>query len=210
MKKTILFLTAFCATITAFAQHSMTDVFNNKTKLIFMGYDLSQARFIGTIGFTDPAAIKDRFLYSWNNTFVAEYEKYSLQKSFKLTNDKYETNVDNNQDINSKINVHERISNESYSITEDDVKKAVSHYRSKEKDAIGLSYVVESFNKLQEKAVIWVTFVDLSNNKVLYTEKMEAKAGGFGLKNYWMACATKIKKDIESSKYKQWKKKFSS
>lgn len=210
MKKIILLLTTLCATTVIQAQHSMKDLFDNKTKLIFMGYDLSQARFIGTEGFTDPAAIKDKFISAWNNTFIAEYEKFSLQQSFKLTNDKYETNVDNNQDINSKINVHERITNSPYSITEDDVKKAVSQYHSKEKDAIGLSYVVESFNKQQEKAVIWVTFVDLSNNKVLYTEKMDAKAGGFGLKNYWVACATKIKKEIESSKYKQWKKKFSS
>ncbi len=210
MKKTILLLTAIFAVSIVNAQHTMKDLFDNKAKLIFMGFDLTQAHFIGTDGFTDPAAIKDRFLSAWNSTLVGEYEKFSLQKSFKLTNDKYETNVDNNQEINSKINVHERISNSPYSITEDDVKKSVSHYRSKDKDAIGLSYVVESFNKTQEKAIIWVTFVDLSNNQVLYTEKMEAKAGGFGLKNYWLATATKIKKDIESSKYKQWKKKFNS
>ena len=68
--------------------------------------------------------------------------------------------------------------------------------------------VVESFNKTLEKAVIWVTFVDLSNNKMLYTEKVEEKAGGFGLKNYWIAPATKLKKEIESKKYKIWKNKF--
>ena len=173
-----------------------------------MGYDLSQARFIGTDGFTDPAAIKDKFVAAWNNTFVAEYEKFSLQKAFKLTNDKYETNVDVVQDINGKLNIHERVMNGSYSIGEDDVKKAVSHYKSKEKDAIGLVYVVESFNKTLEKAVLWVTFVDLSNNKMLYTEKIEEKAGGFGLKNYWIAPATKLKKDIEGKYYKTWKNKF--
>ncbi|HNU47701.1 MAG TPA: hypothetical protein PKM40_02645, partial [Bacteroidia bacterium] len=194
MKKSLLTLMLSALMLGAFAQGKMNELFKNNVKLIFMGYDLSQARFIGTDGFTDPAAIKDKFVAAWNNTFVAEYEKFSLQKAFKLTNDKYETNVDVVQDINGKLNIHERVMNGSYSIGEDDVKKAVSHYNSKEKDAVGLVYVVESFNKTLEKAVIWVTFVDLSNNKVLYTEKVEEKAGGFGLKNYWIAPATKLKK----------------
>jgi hypothetical protein len=208
MKKTCLTLLFSFIMLNAFSQEKMNELFKNNVKLIFMGYDLSQARFIGTDGFSDPAAVKDKFLAAWNNTFVAEYEKFSLQKAFKLTNDKYETNVDVVQDINSKINVHEKVINGSYSIGEDDVKKAVSHYKSKEKDAIGLVYVVESFNKTLEKAVLWVTFVDLSNNKMLYTEKIEEKAGGFGLKNYWIAPATKLKKDIEGKYYKTWKNKF--
>ena len=208
MKKSLLTLMLSALMLGAFAQGKMNELFKNNVKLIFMGYDLSQARFIGTDGFTDPAAIKDKFVAAWNNTFVAEYEKFSLQKAFKLTNDKYETNVDVVQDINGKLNIHERVMNGSYSIGEDDVKKAVSHYNSKEKDAVGLVYVVESFNKTLEKAVIWVTFVDLSNNKMLYTEKVEEKAGGFGLKNYWIAPATKLKKEIESKKYKIWKNKF--
>lgn len=208
MKKSLLTLMLSALMLGAFAQGKMNELFKNNVKLIFMGYDLSQARFIGTDGFTDPAAIKDKFVAAWNNTFVAEYEKFSLQKAFKLTNDKYETNVDVVQDINGKLNIHERVMNGSYSIGEDDVKKAVSYYNSKEKDAVGLVYVVESFNKTLEKAVIWVTFVDLSNNKVLYTEKVEEKAGGFGLKNYWIAPATKLKKDIEGKYYKTWKNKF--
>jgi hypothetical protein len=208
MKKLTIFIVALLLTGMVHAQDKMNELFKNNIKLIFMGYDLSQSRFIGADGFTDPAAIKDKFVPAWNNTFIAEYEKFSLQKAFKLTNDKYETNVDVVQDINSKINVHERIINGSYSIGEDEVKKAVSKYKSKEKNAIGLVYVVESFNKTMEKATIWVTFVDLSNNKVLHTEKMEEKAGGFGLKNYWLAPATKLKKDIESRKYNEWKNKF--
>ncbi|HRB38323.1 MAG TPA: hypothetical protein PK134_05425, partial [Bacteroidia bacterium] len=84
MKKTYLTLIFSFIMLNVFSQEKMNELFKNNVKLIFMGYDFSQARFIGTDGFTDPAAIKDKFLSAWNNTFVAEYEKFSLQSAFKL------------------------------------------------------------------------------------------------------------------------------
>jgi hypothetical protein len=210
MRKRCVLLIAFMAFQTCLmAQATMKDLFNGNAKLTFMGFDFSQARFIGSDGFTDPIAMKNQYIPSWNSIFTSEYEKYSLQKSFKLPYEKYTTNVDNNMQLNKDISVNERIIDDnSYIISEEQVKKAVAKYAHKDKNGIGLTYVVESFNKNLKKAFIWVTFVDLSTNKVLLTQKMEAAAGGFGFKNYWASTATKIKKQIDSKYYSKWQKDF--
>lgn len=61
MKKTCLTLLFSFIMLNAFSQEKMNELFKNNVKLIFMGYDLSQARFIGTDGFSDPAAVKTNF-----------------------------------------------------------------------------------------------------------------------------------------------------
>ncbi len=196
------------AVCTLQAQNTMKDLFAGNTKLTYLGLDFTQARFVGSTGFNDPIAIRANIMPVWNTLQITEYEKYSLQKSFKLPNELYAINVDDNVKRNKDINVNERIIDESYMITEDDVKKAVKDYNVKEKSGIGLSYVVECYDKIRERAFVWVTFIDLSNNKVLHTERVEGAAGGFGVRNYWLSTNIKIKKQVEDKLYKKWREAF--
>jgi hypothetical protein len=68
--------------------------------------------------------------------------------------------------------------------------------------------VVESLNKNAEKLVAWVTFIDLATKKVIHTEKVEGKAGGFGFRNYWAGGVYKINQEIDKNLYKKWSKSF--
>jgi hypothetical protein len=207
MKKYI-FLIIFAALFpfVGVAQNTLSELFNGNARLVFLGLDFTQAKYIGRIGFTDADAIKNQHMVSWNSLIEAEPKKFSLEKAFKLNSDRYASKVDDMIKLNKSVDVDGNITDDAYSITEDKVRKSVSRYNLSEKDGIGLVYVVESLNKTTEKLVAWVTFVDLRTKKVLYTEKVEGAAGGFGFRNFWAGGVYKINKLIESSLYKKWRK----
>ena len=205
MKKSLLFVIAlfFAGQVSA---QTLSDLFAGNAKLVFLGLDLTQAKFIGRAGFVDPVAIKNQHITSWNNLIEFEPKKFSLQEPFKLKADQYETKVGDMIKLNESVDVKDNITEDAYVINEDQVKKSVSKYSLSVKDGIGIVYVVESLNKNAEKLFAWVTFIDLKTKKVLYTEKVEGSAGGFGFRNYWAGGVYKINKAIDSKYYKQWSK----
>jgi hypothetical protein len=190
------------------ADNTMADLFSGKSKLVFLGLDFTQAKYIGKIGFTDPMAIQNQHIVSWNNLIELEPKKFSLQKAFSLKDDQYKSKVEDMVALNKSVNVEKNITDDEYSITEDQVKKSVAKYSLSEKDGIGVVYVVESLNKNAEKLVAWVAFIDLATKKVIHTEKVEGKAGGFGFRNYWAGGVYKINQEIDKSLYKKWSKSF--
>jgi len=207
MKNLVFFVFVLFMSTKVSAQYTMADVFNGKAKVVFLGLDFTQAKYIGRIGFTDPDAIKNQHMVSWNNLIEAEPKKFSLQKPLKLRDDQYTSKVGDMIKHNKAANVADNITDDEYSITEDQVKKSVAQYSLSEKDGIGVVYVVESLSKTAEKLFAWVTFIDLSSKKVLFTQKLDGKAGGFGFRNYWAGGVYKINGEVES-KYKEWSKSY--
>lgn len=207
MKKTLfLFVTLFVSTLT-FGQNTMADLFSGKAKVVFLGVDFTQAKYIGKIGFLDAAAIKNQHMVSWNMLIEAEPKKFSLAGPLKIKDSNYESKVSDMVELNKKnAEVEGNIIDENYSITEDQVRKHVATYKLSVKDGIGVVYVAESLSKTAERMTAWVTFIDLGTKKVLLTEKIEAKAGGFGFRNYWAGGISNINKSIASKYYKQWSK----
>lgn len=208
MKKVLLFGILLFTSVSLFAQNTMSDLFNGKAKVVFLGLDFTQAKYIGSAGFTDPSAIQNQHMVSWNNLIVAEPKKFSLQKVLKVSDDKYASKVGDMIKHNKSANVEDNIIDGEYQITEADVKKSVAKYSLSEKDGIGVVYVVESLSKTAERMAAWVTFIDLDTQKVLFTEKVEGKAGGFGFRNYWAGAVAKVNDNIGSKYYKQWSKSF--
>lgn len=199
---------ATVSTAARVAEHTMADLISGKTNLVFLGLDFTQAKYIGKVGFTDPMAIQNQHMVSWNNLIELEPKKFSLQKAFNLKDDQYKSRVEDMVKHNKSVDVEKNLTDDAYSITEDQVKKSVSKYSLSERDGIGVVYVVESLNKSAEKMVAWVTFIDLATKKVIHTEKVEGKAGGFGFRNYWAGGVYKINQEIGKSLYKKWSKSF--
>lgn len=196
------------ATVSSFAQSSLKALFNGEAKLVFLGYDFSETHFIGSADFADPNAIQNKYLATWNSLMITEADKYSLQEPFKLTDQHYETNVDYLTKNNYNTNVLKNTIDGSFYLEEDQVKSIVEMHKFEKQDAVGLVYVVESLNKLHEKAYVWVTFVDLNTGKVLHTEKLSGKPGGFGFRNYWAGAFYSVRKAIDKTYYKKWSKLY--
>lgn len=208
MKKVIVIFILLFQMQNTFAQKQLSKVFDGKTKITFLGLDFTQAKFIGEDGFKDPYKLKTYYLSNWNALLEEEYAKYNLPlNSLKARN--YETNTADLMVLNDEIeDIEDAIINGSHYIDEKDIQKSLRKYKLSDNKGIGVSFVVESFNSSIEKAIIWVTFINMSNGSLLYTERMEGKAEGFGLRNYWAGSIYDIIEQIRLSRYKVWKRKF--
>jgi len=208
IQRLVLLLLLFATA--AQAQNTMQALFAGNVKLTFLGVDFTRAKYVGAEGFTDPAAIQNQHIKSWNSLLVLEPKKFSLQKAFKITDEsKYETNIDELSRVNGKVAVESNITDSPHTLTEGDVAKMVSAYKPQSTEGVGIVYIAENLNKTAEEFTAWVTFIDMSNRKVLHTERVVVKPGGFGFRNYWAGAIYKVNKAIESKYYKQWKKQFS-
>lgn len=208
MKKILIILSFLFLTQNSFSQKALSKLFDGKTKIVFLGLDFTQAKFIGTDGFKDSYKLKTYYLANWNSLLEDEYTKYNLPLN-ALKAKHYETNTSGLMVLNDEIdNMEERIINGSHYIDEKTIQKSVRKYIFSDNKGIGVSFVVESFNSSLEKAVIWVTFVNINNGSLLYTERMEGKAEGFGMRNYWAGSIHDVIEQIRISRYKIWKRKF--
>lgn len=209
MKKKLLFISLLFLNIQfGFSQKGMSKLFDGKTKIVFLGLDFSNTRFIGTEGFKDSYKLKTYYLTHLNALLEEEYAKYNLPLN-ALKAKHYETNTSDMIVLNDDIeNIEERIINGSFYLAEKDIQKIVRKYKLNQNKGIGIVFVVESFNKSLEKAIVWVTFINLNNGQFLYSERMEGNAKGFGFRNYWAGSIYDIIDQIKTSRYKVWKRKW--
>ena len=66
-----------------------------------------------------------------------------------------------------------------------DVAAAVANYRLQETEGIGMVFIAELLDKGRGCAVHQVVCFDIATREVLFDRRVETKAGGFGLRNYW-------------------------
>ena len=93
MKKLLPLAFILFLSVPLLAQNALSDVFSGKAKVIFLGLDFKQAKYIGSAGFVDAAAIQNQHMVSWNNLIEFEPKKFSLVKPLKLRDDQYTAKV---------------------------------------------------------------------------------------------------------------------
>lgn len=209
MKKISVALLAVFMSVVAMAQ-SEKDVIA-ASELTWFGIDFSNAEFVGNFsqfaeaGGKDGDEIKHKYFPSWNNVVANEREKYDLKKAYHKSNVTY--NLDIVTKRNDAVDADKMITLNSKDnrLNKEEIAKIVSQYKSSEK-GVGLVYIVETFSKANEKAVIWVTFFDIPTRKVLITEKFTEKPGGIGLRNYWMKPVFEVMMKSSADAYKNWAK----
>ena len=189
---------AICFSVSFSQAQLLKDFFSNKTQVVLLGLDFTQCKFIGRDGFGNPEGLKNYAIKAWNKFFATEPNKYSMQDALGLK-DKYYYNSINyflkrNEEM---VDTYSNVTNEDYHITLEQVQENVKTYDTFEKEGLAISFVVESFNKLENKAYIWVTFISLPENEVIYAERMEGKPGGAGQENYWARAVYDIVTQLE-------------
>lgn len=80
--------------------------------------------------------------------------------------------------------------------TRDTVVGLVKKYKLKEKEGIGLSFIVERFSADDKSACIWPTWFDLKKKDVIDTEQVCEKPGGGEFRNRWLKPITSIAQDM--------------
>ena len=207
-KMTLVLLASLFFVVNSQAQ-TLKEFFNNGTPLTYLGVDFTQARVIGE-PVTDANEIRDRFFSGINNVVIGEPKKYDIAGSFH-------TQVTSDLDAVKKRNAAISTETIKSSNTADfsrlktaDIDKLVRGFDFGGKKGIGLLLVMDGMSKAEEAANVYVTLVDMSSKKVLLTEKVRGKAGGFGFRNYWARTIHEVLKDIDKHKYDEWKRKATS
>ena len=204
MKKLMLIFICLIISSQVLQSQETGDIFTSK-EAIWYGLDFSKVRLIGTEGFSDVAKIKDVYFSSWNNLIINEPAKYNLQLMFFKDTVFYNLNVVEKR--NKLPEVDELvISNDSYSLDKNTIAEIIKEYNSKEKEGLGIVFIMESFNKPKRAGTMWVTFFDIASKTVLLTEKMSGKPGGAGLRNYWARTYYNVMAKIQKTEYLKWEK----
>lgn len=178
---------------------------SSEVPLTYLGVDFTQAKVFNDIA-ANAMDIRDRQFAAINQVIVNEPKKYDFQKALSKSNITNDISFVNAK--NAKIDAEKIIeanSADEVRFTKSTIESIVRGYKFTGKKGIGLMFIMESMNKASAQASMYVTFIDLALGKVLLTERMTAKAAGFGFRNYWAKTVYEVLDDIKKSKYKEWK-----
>lgn len=211
LKKTWLFsvsLLLLCMTsATGYAQ-TLKDFFSDEsTPLTYLGVDFSSAKVQGEVA--TATEIRDKF-EPINSVIVNEAKKYDVADAFSrgsVTSDLSAVNKVNAATNTDKIKTDNTADMQQAGLKPEDISRKVKAYDLKGKKGIGLVFIMDGMSKADKEASMYVTLLDMATGKVLLTERMTGKAQGFGFRNYWAYTVYKVIKEIDNSKYKDWKKK---
>ena len=72
-----------------------------------------------------------------------------------------------------------------YSIPEAQLRELVQAYTDPSLQKTGAVFVMETLNKREQKATMWVVFFDISSGNTLSVRHYITSPAGFGFRNYW-------------------------
>ena len=199
----ILFLFGSLQTITA---QSVKDIFNTETPVTYLGIDFTNVKLIGDAT-ADEIEIRDKYFTTINEVVINEPKKYNFQSTFKksnISNDLSLVMAKNAKTETGKIKSQDAKDDSRF--TKETIEQIIKGYDFSNKKGIGLMFIMETLNKTASRASMYVTFVDMNNKKVLFTERLTGKSGGFGFRNYWARTVYEVLESIQKSRYKEWEK----
>jgi hypothetical protein len=168
------------------------------TEITWLGLDCTKLKMIGEA--VTGEDLVNRYFTSWNSVVVTEGTKYDFSRAFKKA--VVHKNLAAISELNAKVNPSDVIAYESHSISEDDLVRHVASYELNG-EGVGLVFILENFNKMEERGSMWVTFIDMQSGSILMAKHMEARPGGFGIRNYWVRTVYEVLQ-MSAKEYKKW------
>jgi hypothetical protein len=189
---------------------TVNDIFDPNVPITWLGWDLTGAIFIGDREKWGSQSDIQRTMKSWNDLMDRERDKFNvgsmLRKKvpmeFKLdvtTNHNSELDISNILSEKSADHVHLR---------KDGVEQIASAYNYEGAKGIGLMFNIESFNKTNNEASLWVTFVNMETGAVLLTERVTGSPQGGGLRNFWAGAIMDVISHVKKKDFEAWRKKY--
>ena len=178
-------------------------------EVTWYGLDFTKARLVGSFtqfkdaGNKSGEDIKRNYFPGWNNVIPNEPKKYELNKFLHVNS--VPINLDLVTKYNAEVDENILYNGGAINITPQDIQAAASKYANTGK-GIGVFFLVEKFDKNEETGVVDIVYFDRATGSVLLSDKLYGKPGGFGLKNYWIKSIYNVFDEIESKRWKTWKK----
>lgn len=201
------------STLSVFAQFTAKDVFSSKT-IVWYGLNFSEAKMVGQFdqamgaGPASGSDIKNKWIPQWNSLIMTEQKNFKIKEAFQKDEVFYDITPTEKQ--NQNINSDDLMSFNTYTFkdAQKTAKEIVSKLKGGEKtEGIGVTFIVESFNKSMDEAVVYVTVFDIKTKNILILERMVGKPMGIGLRNFWAGAMKHVIKQITTDYYNLWKSK---
>lgn len=213
MKRILIICIMFMLTGVAFSQ-TAADVFKPGSYTFYwLGIDFSHVKTIGDFtqfgeaGSIDAYQIKTQYFPAWNNLILNEPEKYDIKGMFKLNELVNDIEMITKVNADADENAMSATSAPNYTI--ENIQSFVSSYKTEGKNGIGILFLAEALDKNAPLAWFHVIAINASTKEVLLWERVSAKPGGFGIRNYWAGAVYNIIKEAKKSYYKSWQSKYS-
>jgi hypothetical protein len=188
-----------------------SDIFNRSvSNIVWLGVDFTKTKYNGSLGTVDSYEIIPLFA-KINFLIVTERDKFDVVKALRKPSIPFDINMVNS--INANVDAEQFVKDaDTYHKPQIDVEQLgelVKRYQSDQPYEIGLVFFMETLDKITGTGTMWVTFFRFSDHKILIAERMTGKAGGFGFRNHWANTVYEVLKQIKSSEYNTWKKRYS-
>jgi len=175
--------------------------------LVWCGLDYSMVKMIGTGDFREPDKIFPGMLAEWNALFMKEMIPQLEKMAMSVKSDLGAVTAGNEKASPKQIEREDGTTDEMVKpthITEADIARIVKAYKMKNESGVGLVFIMDRLVKAQETGCLYVVFFDVATRKVVHTERVCAKAGGIGFRNYWFSPIKTAVKNLPKT-YKQIK-----
>ena len=210
MKKSVMFLSSFVA-FASFAQNTVKDLAAAK-EIVWYGLNFTEAKMVGQFDQAMGAApataaeIKNKWIPAWNNLIIAEPQNFKLKEAFEKESVYYDMSPVEKANQAIKADQLMMVNTFTFADPQKTIKNAISKLSGGEKkEGLGLTFVVESFNKTNDEAVVYAVVFDIKTKTILVSEKMTGKPTGIGLRNFWAGAMKHIIKQITKDYYPKWK-----
>jgi hypothetical protein len=210
MKKIVLCLLLATASV-GFAQFTAKDVFSAKS-IVWYGLNFTEAKMVGQFdqamgaGPASASDLKNKWMPNWNGLIQSEPKNFKIAEAFQKNDVFYD--VTPTEKANYAISTDDLMSFNAFKFPDGQktVSKVISKLGHGEKtEGIGVTFVVESFNKSTDEASIYVTVFDIKTKNVLILERIIGKPMGIGLRNFWAGAVKHVIKQITTDYYSKWK-----
>ncbi|HZB15362.1 MAG TPA: hypothetical protein VE467_20145 [Chryseolinea sp.] len=203
----IVFMLSILFSFSAVSQDK-ADVFNPNTEITWLGLDFTGAKFIGDRERLGSESDIRHLIDAINELMIKEADKYNVAAAIQKK--KVENAIEVTNEHNAELDVLTLISsegNDHIHLNPSEVEGIIAGYDFKGKSGIGLIFNVESLNKLIEEGSFWITFVNMGNKEVLFTERLTAPPSGFGMRNFWAGSVNGVLAKIKKKEFENWRKK---
>lgn len=207
MKRCLLYLLLLCCTSVS-GQHIEQILGTPDISITFFGLDFSKAKIIGMDKFKPPQKDEQYYFEAWNHLLLSEVQKYDVRRAFMKHTIIYAFDpvLERNKEISREDFIGRRIPK---NFSKQDLEELINAYDTKKVEGkYGLSLIVHSFNRYQEKGYLYIVFFDIKTKEVIFYEKMTGEAGGFGFRNYWARTFYNVLADIRDYKLRHWRNQF--
>ncbi|MCD6018148.1 MAG: hypothetical protein K0S53_1269 [Bacteroidetes bacterium] len=210
MKKTFL-ITLIASSFAIFAQNTKQDI-SKANEIIWYGLNFSQAKMVGQFdqavgaGAATASELKNEWVPAWNTLIISEPQNFKIKESLKK--DKIYFDIKPTEKMNRDIKTDDFMGVNAFTFADASgtLQNIVSQLSGGDKnEGIGMVFIVESFNKTNDEASVYVTLFDIKTKSVLVTERIVGKPKGIGLRNFWAGAIKHIIKQIDDRYYDSWK-----